>query len=563
MEKENKKITQKSDLRSNQSYPSCFMDNLRTTLKKNSTWNQLEPSVLPQWKVDNKRLYNAYKDYLEFSRSIDSEIYHDVKISYRRILNFKHKLEEFIDEHSNERVIPWNQFEEPSPLYLRDSHIITYVEESKINDIETQIGVEFFYKYISTKKLKLDLDDPDHDLKCYMFTIEYIYEAIELAYRFRKAIEDDKRWKKADKEFREKLKANFRLKTAESEREYEIACTNIRTLEDRLFEEYQFKFFKLEKSDVHKQNGFKPAYDIKVIEYRPNYYQLVYTPDNYRQTYVNYSPKHERTEKTQEEIEEARTKYARTAASRIRDIGLSNIWTQFWTLTFDKNKVESRYDYEYLSELVIKWLKNTNRRHFRKFKKKFKYVIVSEFHKDKAIHFHALISDYCYKLGEKQSRYDEKKKKLHVSYPLNEWEYGYGVSMPIEQDTKGENSRNVSLYISKYMTKSLENNPVGFKKNKKMYWSSKGLNKPTKYFIKSDELSADALDILLNQLEPEKFKIFDSEGDVQEQDYLTKKVWDGVERDDEGILQNTYREIDTYFYNLLLEPEQPKEPKDL
>lgn len=556
MEKDEKNNEELEDFQNVPKAPPCFTVKKITTLKetiKNEVSNAtLEPSILPQWKVNNQRLLAVFDEYLAFSKENQSEEFFEIKHSYNSIQKFKRKWEEFSHEVSKGNK-PYAEFEHLSPLWLRDPKILLYVDDDiRLNSLEAEFGVTIYYKYLSKRNFKISRDDELHDYKCYSVVMDYLYTAIEVVYNENKAVFSDNEYKEADLKVTKALANYHKYRTEEAFEEYEKACDAINSLELRLFEKYRSRFFEFDTNNIDKVDGFKPAYDLKVVEYRPGHFQLVHTPNNFRQTFVSHSPKERRTDKTQEEIEDDRKKYARRAADRIRSIGLSNIWTQFWTLTFDKTKVESRYDYEYLSKLVKRWLYNTNRRHERKYGKKFKYIAVSEFHKDKAIHFHLLVNDYEFPLGEEESRYNDNKKKLHKSHTLNEWEYGFSAAMEIEQDKKGENSKNVTLYVSKYMSKSLENNPVGFKKNKNMYWVSHGLNRPNNYYLDTRNLSNEFKE-LFSELEPVKFKNIDEDGQIEERDYLIKKVWEGAALNEDGELEDQFRDITTKIYNILFE----------
>ena len=72
----------------------------------------------------------------------------------------------------------------------------------------------------------------------------------------------------------------------------------------------------------------------------------------------------------------------------VRDIVLCNDFEWFVTFTFDPNKVD-RYNYNRCLSVMSIWL------HKRKsFDKDFSYLVIPEFHKDGAIHFHALLSHF-------------------------------------------------------------------------------------------------------------------------------------------------------------------------
>lgn len=78
----------------------------------------------------------------------------------------------------------------------------------------------------------------------------------------------------------------------------------------------------------------------------------------------------------------------RRTRTTIFDYALSNNFSYFVTFTFNPKKVD-RYSIESTSNIMKYWL-NRQKKH----SPNFAYVIVPEFHKDGAIHFHALIRDY-------------------------------------------------------------------------------------------------------------------------------------------------------------------------
>ena len=76
------------------------------------------------------------------------------------------------------------------------------------------------------------------------------------------------------------------------------------------------------------------------------------------------------------------------ARAAVRDIALCNHFTHFLTWTLDAALID-RYDVDEVKRRVTSALKNLG------FRKGFRYVIVPEFHKDGAIHFHGLCSLGC------------------------------------------------------------------------------------------------------------------------------------------------------------------------
>lgn len=143
-------------------------------------------------------------------------------------------------------------------------------------------------------------------------------------------------------------------------------------------------------------------------------------------------------------------------------------WEYFVTLTFDPKEVDS-LDYEVASKALAKWLDNIKHQN-----KHMAYVLVPEFHKSGRIHFHGLFRDVPnWVLKESRYKGGKSKGRLKVKngvqiYDLVNYKHGYCEVGEIK------NQAAVSVYMSKYMTKSLID--LNFKKR---YWSSRNLERPS------------------------------------------------------------------------------------
>lgn len=138
---------------------------------------------------------------------------------------------------------------------------------------------------------------------------------------------------------------------------------------------------------------------------------------------------------------------ARTA---IFDIIACNKFEFFVTLTVSPRAKFDRYNYDECTKNLSKWLQY----HLKH------YILVPEKHKDGAFHFH-LLADI-----------PKEKLKYHGygNYALKSYKFGIGTASRIR------NEQAVSVYITKYITKELSST-VG--KNRRMYWCSKDLKRPT------------------------------------------------------------------------------------
>lgn len=176
-----------------------------------------------------------------------------------------------------------------------------------------------------------------------------------------------------------------------------------------------------------------------------------------------------------EQIERANHERSiRRSKQKIRAIAHLNEWDYFFTLTFDKDKVKDRYDYDYLLKITLEYFKNQSKKYGCK------YLLVAEPHKDGALHFHGLLCDCNCEL--KLTDTNLKDKKGRNIYKLTSWDRYKGFS----NLTKIDSHVKVANYISKYISK--ENSRL----LKKYYYCSNGLkNKPSVTYC--DGISVDSL----------------------------------------------------------------------
>ena len=149
------------------------------------------------------------------------------------------------------------------------------------------------------------------------------------------------------------------------------------------------------------------------------------------------------------------------ARDKVFEIASANKWDYMITLTLDKEKI-NRYDKSEVLKLVSKWLDNKVQR------RGLKYLIVPEYHKDGAIHFHGLCNDSLdfvsaerYKIrGSKKPiglstlrKYGFKPTDEQVQEVFNVKDFPYGFTTALKLDG---NVTAVSLYMTKYITKDLQ-----------------------------------------------------------------------------------------------------------
>lgn len=149
----------------------------------------------------------------------------------------------------------------------------------------------------------------------------------------------------------------------------------------------------------------------------------------------------------------------RRTKSTIADLVLCNNFEYFCTFTFDPKK-HDRYDVNRCKFVMSMWLHRQ-----REHSPEMKYLIVPEFHKDGALHFHALIANYNGRLKDSKKRHNGR-----IVYNMTGYRAGFTTAVPIDN-----NKVAVSNYIKKYITKDM---PLIY--GRKRYWVSQNLIKPTK-----------------------------------------------------------------------------------
>ncbi|MES2631204.1 MAG: hypothetical protein V4611_04565 [Patescibacteria group bacterium] len=154
----------------------------------------------------------------------------------------------------------------------------------------------------------------------------------------------------------------------------------------------------------------------------------------------------------------------RRTRKTIKDYVLCNDFNLFCTFTIGKD----RYNDDRSIQRLKTWFKNQRDRNG-----KFRYIVVTERHKDGALHFHALIGGYTgklkYAINPNNGEYISDKRNDFVR---NFVEYKLGNNTAKVIDSK-ESSTKTAYYLQKYIGKDLT---ASFGKNR--YWASKGLNKP-------------------------------------------------------------------------------------
>lgn len=145
-----------------------------------------------------------------------------------------------------------------------------------------------------------------------------------------------------------------------------------------------------------------------------------------------------------------------------------NSWNTFITLTFADNLK----DISIANKKFNCWISNV-----RKLKKDFKYLAVPEFQKRGAVHYHLLSNlDYDDGVIVQQKEKKGRAKNIDSLYDIKYWSYGF-----CRVDFITGNYEKVYKYLTKYMTKDIDNKLFG----KKRYLFSQNLVRPVVSYISS------------------------------------------------------------------------------
>lgn len=160
----------------------------------------------------------------------------------------------------------------------------------------------------------------------------------------------------------------------------------------------------------------------------------------------------------------------------VYQITRSNRWEWYITLTLDPEKID-RTDYDLCVKTVRKWFNNIKTR----ICPDLKYIIIPELHKDgKSYHFHGLLAN-TEGLAFSDSGIRQKGRKV---FNLADYKLGF------TNCTRVDDTRKVSAYITKYITKNLEISIKG----KRRYLASKNCDKAE---VKEYNVTPEEKDVLL------------------------------------------------------------------
>jgi len=197
------------------------------------------------------------------------------------------------------------------------------------------------------------------------------------------------------------------------------------------------------------------------------------------------------TEQTPEQINDSIESSLRRTRREISDIVECNDFDKFATFTFDPKKHPKCNDYQYAKAQIIRFFKSQQASHGS-----FRYLVVAERQENGNIHFHALLGSYTGRLFLTRKR--GSGDRVRQCYKILPWEKKFGFADCEDIGNKEATGRYIGKYLTKDISSTLTGNgveptsiyPTGVigkhtpihSKGEKRYFSSKGLNKPTKTY---------------------------------------------------------------------------------
>lgn len=157
---------------------------------------------------------------------------------------------------------------------------------------------------------------------------------------------------------------------------------------------------------------------------------------NWNQYYVDFGDK---VSKPKNMNNPSRDDNILRARRKVFDIALLNSFDYFFTFTLDKEKID-RYDVSVIKKRLIKYLNNMQQRH------NFRCLLIPEFHKDGALHFHGLCSGDL-KLVDS----GKKTESGQIIYNVPQWRLGFSTAIELYGDYTV-----VCKYITKYISKDFK-----------------------------------------------------------------------------------------------------------
>lgn len=188
--------------------------------------------------------------------------------------------------------------------------------------------------------------------------------------------------------------------------------------------------------------------------------------------------------------EEDRERARRRARAAVADLGRSNDFRLFVTLTLAPDRVD-RYDPAITGKQLRRWLSHQVQR------RGLVYVLVPEYHANGAIHFHGLFNDVLprvdsgtiKRVGHKKPQRPRSKAEAALwleeggqrVYNLPGWSLGFTTALELQGDY-----RKAVAYVCKYIGKDAQ------KIGGRWYFSGGDLRRPEKSYTDTDFMTARA-----------------------------------------------------------------------
>lgn len=191
--------------------------------------------------------------------------------------------------------------------------------------------------------------------------------------------------------------------------------------------------------------------------------------------------------------EETAARASRRARNKVFELCLCNEDLRYFaTFTLDKCKID-RKDYTCIIKKLNSWLD------YRVRNMGLKYVMVAEYHSNKAIHFHALMNDVLRRVDSGTVIIPEREKPVKIAtaqrlksdptkwqtvYNIPDWKLGFSTFMDCEEGAGNHTREATCGYISKYITK-------GGKCGGRYYLSGGDLKRPEAVYYNAEFVSED------------------------------------------------------------------------
>lgn len=187
-------------------------------------------------------------------------------------------------------------------------------------------------------------------------------------------------------------------------------------------------------------------------------------------------------ERVEEEQQGRLPQHLCRARRTVRDLILCNPMDFFCTFTFNGEKID-RYNFDLCKKKITEVFKNYKSR----YSPNFRYIIVPEFHKDGAVHFHGVVAGISPedltvpKMIWKRNKKTDALELVPNTRRYVDWSY-YSKKLGFFSCSLIRNAEKCAWYVSKYITKDLADLPAGGN----IFLSSKNLRRPELVFDSDD-----------------------------------------------------------------------------